>query len=194
MTAICILFVKNHTVDLADAGHNHRLLTAPIQATSLGVICNEDPAACKAVIPTRPRISPRISNQKYGLAFILFVGLNRYAAILLVNSAMKPTVEDVVRILTLYAKLREMLFQIEMDLGIEEMTETERKVLAVLARLSGGTNCDVQLDEIRQDAIITDIPAPSLYRAFNTLQKQGYIGRSGGQRSGLYHLSERALD
>ena len=107
---------------------------------------------------------------------------------------MKPTVEDVVRILTLYAKLREMLFQIEMDLGIEEMTETERKVLAVLARLSGGTNCDVQLDEIRQDAIITDIPAPSLYRAFSTLQKQGYIVRSGGQRSGLYHLSERALD
>ena len=113
---------------------------------------------------------------------------------LLDHSAMKPTVEDVVRILTLYTKLREMLFQIEMDLGIEEMTETERKVLAVLARLSGGTNCDVQLDEIRQDAIITDIPAPSLYRAFSTLQKQGYIGRSGGQRSGLYHLSERALD
>ena len=84
---------------------------------------------------------------------------------------MKPTVEDVVRILTLYAKLREMLFQIEMDLGIEEMTETERKVLAVLARLSGGTNCDVQLDEIRQDAIINDIPSPSLCRAFSTLQK-----------------------
>ena len=194
MTAICILFFKNHTVDLADAGHNHRLLTAPIQAASPSVISIEDPAACKAVIPTRPRISPRISKRKYGPAFILFVGLNRYAAILSVNSAMKPTVEDVVRILTLYAKLREMLFQIEMDLGIEEMTETERKMLAVLARLSGGTNCDVQLDEIRQDAIITDIPAPSLYRAFSALQKQGYIGRSGGQRSGLYHLSERALD
>ena len=98
---------------------------------------------------------------------------------------MKPTVEDVVRILTRYAKLRGMLFQIEMDVGIEEMTETERKVLAVLARLSGGTNCDVQLDEIRQDAIITDIPAPSLYRAFSNLQKQGFISRSGGQRSGL---------
>ena len=81
-----------------------------------------------------------------------------------------------------------------MDLGIKEMTETERKVLAVLARLSGSTNCNVQLDQIRQDAIITDIPAPSLYRAFSTLQKQSYIGRSGGQRSGWYHLSERALD
>ena len=97
-------------------------------------------------------------------------------------------------ILNSYAKLRELLFQIEIDLGIEELTETERKVLAVLARLSSGTNCDVQLDQIRQDAIITDIPAPSLYRAFSTLQKRGYIGRSGGQRSGLYHLSERALD
>ena len=97
-------------------------------------------------------------------------------------------------ILNSYAKLRELLFQIEVDLGIEELTETERKVLAALARLSGGTNCDVKLDEIRKDAIITDIPAPSLYRAFNTLQKQGFIGRSGGQRSGLYHLSERALD
>ena len=106
MTAIYILFVKNHTVDLADAGHNHRLLTAPIQATIPGVICIENPAACKAVIP----ISPRISNRKYGPAFILFVGLNRYAAILLDHSAMKPTVEDVVRILTFYAKLREMLF------------------------------------------------------------------------------------
>ena len=97
-------------------------------------------------------------------------------------------------ILHSYAKLRELLFQIEVDLGIEELTETERKVLAALARLSGGTNCDVQLDEIRQDAIITDIPSPSLYRAFSALQKRGYIGRSGGQRSGLYHLSERALD
>ena len=97
-------------------------------------------------------------------------------------------------ILNSYAKLRELLFQIEIDLGIEELTETERKVLAVLARLSSGTNCDVQIDQIRQDAIITDIPAPSLYRAFSTLQKQGYIGHSGGQRSGLYHLSERALN
>lgn len=97
-------------------------------------------------------------------------------------------------ILNSYAKLRELLFQIEIDLGIEELTETERKVLAVLARLSGGTNCDVQLDQIRQDEIMSDIPAPSLYRAFSTLQKQGYIGRSGGQRSGLYHLSDRTLD
>ena len=97
-------------------------------------------------------------------------------------------------VLNSYAMLRELLFQIEIDLGIEELTETERKVLAVLARLSSGTNCDVQLDQIRQDVIITDIPAPSLYRAFSTLQQQGYIGRSGGQRSGLYHLSERALD
>ena len=97
-------------------------------------------------------------------------------------------------ILNSYAKLRELLYQIEIDLGIDELTETERKVLAVLARLSGGTNCDVQLDQIRQDVILTEIPAPSLYRAFSTLQKQGYIGRSGGQRSGLYHLADRALD
>jgi len=98
-----------------------------------------------------------------------------------------------VPVLSSYAKLREVLFQIEKDLGIEELTETERKVLAVLAGLSGGTNRDVQLDEIRQDSIVVDIPAPSLYRAFSTLQRRGYIGRSGGQRSGLYHLRDRAL-
>jgi DNA-binding MarR family transcriptional regulator len=115
-------------------------------------------------------------------------------ALLSFNQGNKQLRWNVVAILHSYAKLRELLFQIEVDLGIEELTETERKVLAALARLSGGTNCDVQLDEIRQDAIITDIPAPSLYRAFSALQKQGYIGRSGGQRSGLYHLSERALD
>ena len=64
----------------------------------------------------------------------------------------------------------EVLFQIEKDLGIEELTETERKVLAVLANLSGGTENDASLDDIRQDAIVTDVPAPSLYRAFSTLQ------------------------
>jgi len=98
-----------------------------------------------------------------------------------------------VPILNSYAKLREVLFQIEKDLGIEELTETERKVLAVLASLSCGTNRDVQLNDIRQDAIVTDIPAPSLYRAFSTLQKRGYVGRSGGQRSGLYHLQKSVL-
>ena len=82
----------------------------------------------------------------------------------------------------------------EKDLGIEELTETERKVLAVLANLSGGTKNNVSLEDIRQDAIVTDIPAPSLYRAFGTLQTRGYIGRSGGQRSGLYYLREQALD
>ena len=107
---------------------------------------------------------------------------------------MKPTGEHVVRILTLYAKLCEMLFQIEICLSIEEKAEIERKVLAFLARLPSGTNCDVQLHEIRQDEIITDIPAPFLYRSFSTSQKQGFIGRSGGQWSGLRHLSERALD
>ncbi len=97
-------------------------------------------------------------------------------------------------ILNSYAKLREVLFQIEKELGIEELTETERKVLAVLANLSGGTENNVSLEDIRQDVIVTDVPAPSLYRAFSTLQKRGYIGRSGGQRSGLYYLREQALD
>ena len=61
-------------------------------------------------------------------------------------------------ILNSYAKLREVLFQIEKDLGIDELTETERKVLAVLANLSDGTENDVSLDDIRQDAIVTDVP------------------------------------
>ena len=56
-------------------------------------------------------------------------------------------------ILNSYAKLREVLFQIEKDLGIEELTETERKVLAALANLSGGTKNNVSLDDIRQDVI-----------------------------------------
>ena len=79
-------------------------------------------------------------------------------------------------------------------MGIVELTETERKVLAVIAKLSGGTSSDVQLNQIKEDSILTDIPAPSLYRAFGVLQKLGYIRRSGGERSGLYKLSEQALD
>lgn len=96
-------------------------------------------------------------------------------------------------ILNSYAKLREALFLVGKNLGIEYSTEGERKVLAVLASLSGGTHNNVSLGDIRKDVIVKNIPAPSLYRTFGTLQKRGYIGRSGGQRSRLYHLREQAL-
>ena len=90
--------------------------------------------------------------------------------------------------------MREALFQIEKELGIEELTKTDHKFLAVLASLSGGTENNVSLDDIRQDASITDVMARSLYRAFKTFQKRRYVGRSGSQRSGLYHFCEQAFD
>ena len=89
--------------------------------------------------------------------------------------------------------MREALFLVEKDLDIEELTKAELKVLAVLASLSGGTQNDVSLGDFMKNAIFKNTPAPSLYRTFSTLQKRGYIGRSGGQRSRLYHLREQAL-
>ena len=79
---------------------------------------------------------PRIRNRKFGLAFILFVGLNRYAATLLVTSTMKPTFEDVVRILALYAKLREMLCQIEINLAWLEASHYKKPALADMPGLT----------------------------------------------------------
>ena len=86
------------------------------------------------------------------------------------------------------------MFKIKIDLGIEKFTNTDRKVLAVLAGLFDGTENNMSLDDIRQDAGGTDVLALSLYRAFKTFQKRRYIGRSGSQRSGLYHFCEQALD
>jgi DNA-binding IclR family transcriptional regulator len=47
----------------------------------------------------------------------------------------------------------------------------------------------VHLNDIRDHALTASIPAPSLYRSFQTLINMGLINKVGSARSGLYQLT-----
>lgn len=85
-----------------------------------------------------------------------------------------------------YAQLRKLITQMEVDMGIADLTEIERKVISALVLISDGSNQPIHINQIRHHALLESMPLPSLYRAFQNLIKAKLIKKAGTTRSGLY--------
>ncbi len=88
-----------------------------------------------------------------------------------------------------YATLRNLLGEMERDLHISCLSDIDKRVISTLVLLDAGRNETVHLNEIREHALTASIPAPSLYRSFQTLINKGLISKVGSARSGLYQLT-----
>ena len=85
-----------------------------------------------------------------------------------------------------YATLRNLLREMERDLQISCLSDIDKRVISTLVLLDAGQHETVHLNEIREHALTASIPAPSLYRSFQTLINKGLISKVGSARSGLY--------
>ena len=88
-----------------------------------------------------------------------------------------------------YATLRHLLLEMEKVLNFSRLSDIDKRVMSTLVLVDGGRNETVHLNEIRDHAITASIPAPSLYRSFQTLINEGLINKVGSVRSGLYQLA-----
>ena len=88
-----------------------------------------------------------------------------------------------------YATLRNLLLEMERDLQITELSDIGKRVISTLVLVDEGKYETVHLDDIRTHALTASIPAPSLYRSFQTLINMGLINRVGSPPSGLYQLA-----
>ena len=88
-----------------------------------------------------------------------------------------------------YATLRNLLLDMEKDLHISALSDIEKRVMSTLVLLDEGKLRTVHLNDIRCHALTASIPAPSLYRSFQTLINKGLINKVGSARSGLYQLT-----
>ena len=88
-----------------------------------------------------------------------------------------------------YATLRNLLLEMERDLQISGLSDIDKRVMSTLVLLDEGRNETVHLNAIRDHALTASIPAPSLYRSFQTLINMGLINKVGSARSGLYQLT-----
>ena len=88
-----------------------------------------------------------------------------------------------------YASLRNLLLEMERDLQISGLSDIDKRVMSTLVLLDEGRYETVHLNDIRDHALTASIPAPSLYRSFQTLINMGLIKKVGSARSGLYQLT-----
>ena len=88
-----------------------------------------------------------------------------------------------------YASLRNLLFEMERDLQISGLSDIDKRVMSTLVLLDEGRYETVHLNDITDHALTASIPAPSLYRSFQTLINMGLINKVGSARSGLYQLT-----
>lgn len=90
------------------------------------------------------------------------------------------------------AKLRQLLKEIEADLGLEELTEAERDVLYA-ARMS--STADPQgahvfsSEDLRGNGFVDRIAPATFYRALKALRDRGFVQLAPGYRKNHYILA-----
>lgn len=88
-----------------------------------------------------------------------------------------------------YATLLNLLLEMEKDLNLFGLSDIDRRVMLTLILTDGGRYKMTHFHYIRDYALTLSIPAPSLYRSFQTLINKGLINKLGSARSELYQLA-----
>lgn len=85
------------------------------------------------------------------------------------------------------ASLRKLLFEMEVELGLVELSAVQRDVFYA-ARLTAGKTEFVRGEEVRLHPLLASISRPTFYRAVKDLEDAGYLSRTDSVRSGRYRL------
>ena len=90
-----------------------------------------------------------------------------------------------------YSSLIAVLKQMEADLGLCELTEAERLVVAAISSLQEKLDASeyVPSKAIMKHELCAKIPAPTFFRALKELLRRGSLSMPEGRKKGLYRLS-----
>jgi DNA-binding MarR family transcriptional regulator len=89
------------------------------------------------------------------------------------------------------AKLRELLFQFEKDLGMGDLSWQERDILYAfqLAVGDGGPDTVVHSDTVRSYPTVAQITHSTYHRALKSLLDRGLIRHAPNRKAGAYVLN-----
>ncbi|MBN9677310.1 hypothetical protein [Salipiger bermudensis] len=92
------------------------------------------------------------------------------------------------------AKLRAALWQMEKDLGLEDLNRNERDLLyafhAIAAQGDGTT--DISSDQVRRATAVEEMKHATFHRAMKRLIELGYIEHSPNHKTKVYRLGANA--
>ncbi len=90
-------------------------------------------------------------------------------------------------------ELRDMLRVLEIDVGIDELSRTEREVLLAAHALCQRTGNTVKSESLRRHPLVRAIPQATLYRAIQTLLTLGLLERAPNTKAKSYVLRSDLL-
>lgn len=91
------------------------------------------------------------------------------------------------------ARLRDLLFGLEKDLGIDSLTPNELDILYAMRLLSDGDGQVVRSDAIRDHSLCSKIPRPTFHRSLRSLIEKGLVERAPKTRARAYVLASTEL-
>ena len=84
------------------------------------------------------------------------------------------------------SKLRELLVEMEIELGLDKLAPGERDVFYAFLAESDGAGSVVTTTEVRNSRILMDMSDPTMYRHIVTLIEKGVLALAPGRRRGAY--------
>ena len=88
----------------------------------------------------------------------------------------------------IFANLMQATKSLEIDLGLDVLTQTDQQVFACIVLLSNDGQSEALLQDLKLHTLTKDIPTPSLYRSLKNLIECGILMKVGSERSGIYKL------
>ena len=79
-----------------------------------------------------------------------------------------------------------MLYQMEQDIGLEDLSRVERDVLLAAHALTGTPGAAVQSDQIRSHRLVRVLTQATFYRTLKSLLELGFLERAGGSKARHY--------
>lgn len=89
------------------------------------------------------------------------------------------------------AQLKQLLFGLEKDLGIHDLSAVKQNILYA-ATLVSSSDKPIETDSIRNHELLTEVARSTFFRAIKELVDAGYIRHIEGAQRSSYVLTEKA--
>jgi hypothetical protein len=83
-------------------------------------------------------------------------------------------------------ELRQILYDLERDIGIEELTQTEKNVLFAASKLTRAPGDIVLSEQIRDHHLMESVPHATFHRAIRHLLQLGILKHAKGTKTKQY--------
>ncbi len=88
------------------------------------------------------------------------------------------------------AQLNLLVRSVEVDLGISDVTQSEKAILSAVSLLATAGTEEVSVQKLLEHELVKDIPKPTVYRALKSLVGDGLLEKV---RFGRYSIAGHQL-